>query len=136
ANDFRAAARNQTRQRLARQKCSGEIDDVGVAEKIVEERLDGVLRVGPAKLKKDHGDLFRTSHRSPSGPHKVNAPRGRIQIQKDDDRSARKTRLVISTTSISIPIESWHDVEVEFSPKSSSKRLGGTHGQPLFSVPR
>src|ERR1700728_3224343 len=38
---FRAKDGNQLRQRLAGQKRSREIDDVRIAKKIIEERLDG-----------------------------------------------------------------------------------------------
>ena len=55
---FRAARGNQFRERLARQKGAGEIDDVGIAKQIVEKGLDSGLRIGTAQLKKNDCDSF------------------------------------------------------------------------------
>ncbi len=60
--NFRASRRNQFRQRLACKKGSREIDNVRVAEKIVEERLDGSLRVRASQLEQDDGDFLSVGH--------------------------------------------------------------------------
>src|SRR4029077_1383974 len=61
-SNFRAGRRNQFRKRLAREKRAGEIDDVGIAEEIVEEWLDGSDRVRTSQLEQNDGDLFRCRH--------------------------------------------------------------------------
>jgi len=47
----RTAMRDPPRERPTRQPRAGEINDVGIAKKIVEEWLDGFGRVGAAQLK-------------------------------------------------------------------------------------
>src|SRR5690349_15494651 len=51
-------ARNQLRQRLARDASEREIDNVGIAKKVVEEWLDGLQRIRPAQLKQHHTDFL------------------------------------------------------------------------------
>ena len=48
------ARRDQPRQGRASDARHRKINDVGVGEKIVKERLDGLERVGPAQLKQHH----------------------------------------------------------------------------------
>jgi hypothetical protein len=58
----RPAMRDPPGKRLARQPCAGEINDVGIAEKIVEEWLDGSGRVGAAQLKQNYADALALAH--------------------------------------------------------------------------
>jgi hypothetical protein len=44
---------NQARQGLAGDARERKVDDVRIAEKIVEKRLDSIERIRPAKLKKN-----------------------------------------------------------------------------------
>src|SRR5579859_2033611 len=56
ANDSGAAMGDPPSERTARQPSAKKIDDVGIAEKIVEERFDGLRRIGAAELKENDTD--------------------------------------------------------------------------------
>src|ERR1700721_2310672 len=69
-NEFRPASGNQFRESLAGEECAGKVDNVRVAEKVIEERFDGSLRIGTAQLKQDDRDSLWTHgspHRSQPG---------------------------------------------------------------------
>jgi hypothetical protein len=61
-NGASAAVRDPPGERFARKPCAGEINDVGIAEKIVEEWLDGSGRVGAAQLKQNYADALALAH--------------------------------------------------------------------------
>ena len=56
ANDSGAAMGDPPREGAAGQPAAEEVDDVGVAEKIVEERLDGLGRIGAAELEENDAE--------------------------------------------------------------------------------
>src|SRR3989475_9563773 len=56
ANDTRTAVGDPPREGTPRQPATEEIDDVGIAEKIVEERLDRFGRIGSAELEEDDAE--------------------------------------------------------------------------------
>ena len=62
ANDLRALRGDQLCQRLAREKRAREINNVGIAKKIVEEGFNRSQSIGPSQLKKDDGDSLRAAH--------------------------------------------------------------------------
>ena len=62
AHLLRARGGDQLRQRLAGQKRPGEINNVRIAEQVIEERLDGGLRVRTAQLEQNHRDFFGFPH--------------------------------------------------------------------------
>ena len=65
AADFRVVMRHvfgtgcgdQPRQGLAGDACKWEIDDVGIAEQVVQERLDIFQAIGPTELKENHPEF-------------------------------------------------------------------------------
>ena len=69
AHYLRALRGNQLCQSVARKKSAGEINNVGIAKKIVEEGFDCSQSIGASQLKKDdrdsllaaHGDLYYAS---------------------------------------------------------------------------
>src|ERR1700721_3261665 len=80
ANDFRPASGNQFRESLAGEECAGKVDNVRVAEKVIEKRFDGSLRIWTAQHKQDDRDSLLTHgspHRTQPGP-----PRAIRTIQK------------------------------------------------------
>jgi hypothetical protein len=46
--------RNKSSQRLAGQPSKREVDDIGIAEEVIEERLDRLKGVRPAQLEEDY----------------------------------------------------------------------------------
>jgi hypothetical protein len=56
ANDAGAATGDPARQGTSRKPTAEEINNVRIAEKIVEERLDRLGRVGPAELEKNDAE--------------------------------------------------------------------------------
>src|SRR5712692_6254650 len=61
-NNLGAGARDVTRQRSAEESAEGNGNDVGVAEEVVEKRLDGVERVGTAELEEYNAEFFGWRH--------------------------------------------------------------------------
>src|ERR1700722_15021531 len=67
---FGPARGNQLRESLAGEECARKVDNVRVAEKVIEERFDSSLRIGSAQLKQDDRDSLWTHgspHRSQPG---------------------------------------------------------------------
>ncbi len=62
ADDLRTLSGDEFCERLAGESGAHEIDDFGIAEKIIEEGLDGGERVGAAQLEEDYGDFFARGH--------------------------------------------------------------------------
>ena len=62
AHDARAGSRYVSRQRTPREPSAEKIDDVGIAEQVVEKRFHGVGRIGPAQLEQHHADFFLSGH--------------------------------------------------------------------------
>jgi hypothetical protein len=54
--------RDVTSERLAREACAKEIDDVGIAEEIVEKGLDGLRGVRSAELEQDDPNFGLLAH--------------------------------------------------------------------------
>jgi hypothetical protein len=46
--------RDESSQRLAGQPSKREVDDIGIAEEVIEERLDRLKGVRPAQLEEDY----------------------------------------------------------------------------------
>ena len=60
--DFAGSAfGNEFREHGAGDLGEREVDDVGIAEEVIEERLDGIEAIRPAKLEEDDPD-FSTTH--------------------------------------------------------------------------
>ena len=62
ADDLRALRGDQFCQRLARKKRAGEINNVGIAKKIVKEGFDCGQSIGASQLKQDDSDSLRAAH--------------------------------------------------------------------------
>src|SRR5580658_3773525 len=65
ADYFGALGGNQLGDEFAGQEGAGEIDDVWVAEKIVEEWFDRGLAIGAAELEQHYCDFFGVGQRAP-----------------------------------------------------------------------
>jgi hypothetical protein len=63
----RSAMRDPPRERAARQPRAWEINNVGVAKKIVEEWLDGFGHVGATQLEHHYADAFAFAHAQETG---------------------------------------------------------------------
>ena len=65
ADDFRAGGGDQFGDGFAREEGAGEIDDVWIAEQIIEKWFDGGLAVWAAQLEQHHCNFFWPTHRAP-----------------------------------------------------------------------
>src|ERR1700722_7668025 len=65
ADDFGPHSENPFIVGFAGDEGSGEINDVWIAEEIVEKRFDRGLAIGAAELKEHHRDLFWPAHVAP-----------------------------------------------------------------------
>src|SRR5579863_8296463 len=65
ADYFGARGGNEFGDGFAREEGAGKIDDVWIAEEVVEKRLDRGLTVRATELKQDHCDFFGPAHVAP-----------------------------------------------------------------------